>query len=166
MAYLLAMHQRVPEKSSYSRRRKMKNNYRRFLITTFALALMAIFSGSAEAQWQFVKAKHDNAGHLIYFEERTRMGDIRIERKEYHRGTHIVAHLQRRITRADNSVINMVEQRDTHNRYVFIQNKQHNGAGVLMTGSEQRWVYNGPRDRYGRQTNLRYDRGTTRWLRF
>jgi hypothetical protein len=94
----------------------MRNNYRHFIIAAIVIGITSIFAGSVHAQWQFVRADHDTAGHLTYFEERTRAGDVRIERKEYFRGTHIVAHQQRRTRRADGAVYNLVEQRDTQNR--------------------------------------------------
>jgi hypothetical protein len=58
----------------------MRNNYRHFIIAAIVIGITSIFAGSVHAQWQFVRADHDTAGHLTYFEERTRAGDVRIER--------------------------------------------------------------------------------------
>lgn len=140
----------------------MNTKKRNFLMLALLSISFTAFAHAAQAQWEITKTRADDAGHLVFLEERTRRGDIRTTTYTYIPRTNIVA-LQRATTRMRNgSIFVRLERRDNLDRLVLMSNEKVDPAG-RFSGSRQRWTYMGPADRRGRYTTYRYDHASGTW---
>jgi hypothetical protein len=138
--------------------------YKRIVIT-FIFMIILSSADSVQAQWKRVDARNDNAGHLIYFEEKNNRGDVRITRWSYFPGTHIVSSEIITTVKIDGSKTRSVERRDRLNRVISIYNGFKNGAGVLVRGVRQRWSYRDANDTRGNQIREEYNPNKREWER-